>query len=508
MHRGDKRAFVTGVSLALLGTAALGAESFTVFTPGTPIRAGEVNANFSTLRSGLEGKQAKVTGSPCQAGQFVRGIGEGGAVECGVDQVGTPGGAGVASLNGKTGSLALEAGPNITIDSSQSGKLIVSGTGGGGKLPLPFSGSVNSPNPAFSVTNSGAGTALLASSPNAGGDGVSGISLGGAGVRAYSESGYGVSAVSGGGVAGVYGEGKVSGGAGVRGVNSGGPGSSGVWGESAAGSGVRGSSASGTGVQGTSEKGYGVKGTVSVSGTGVYGENTSNAAGAGIQGRADAVNSVGVGGTSTAGTGVSGTSATGTGVRGTTAAPSDVNSVGVEGVNSGQYGYGVRGEHKGSGFGVYGTSRATGVGGESPTGIGVLGRGPTAIRAEGNAVQSLGFGGFLKAAVIVDVTKPAGGQIVRCYNSQLTGAAATTAPCGFSIESARGQWRVVFGFDTRNTFASATLTDDEGTCFAPSCPFPALSGVVYEQDSVVVVTRRTEDDYYANPDKGFTLLLF
>ena len=500
------KGFTLGLLLTPMGVAALAGESLTTFTAGTTIRAAEVNANFSALQAGLETKQNKITGSPCQAGQFVKGVGADGALSCGPDQLGTGGGAaGVSSLNGKTGSLALEAGNNIKIDSSQAGKLILSATpfsGGGGSLTLPFTGAANGTSPAFSVSNS-AGIALSGSST--GGNAVYAISGTGYGVSAYSESSFGVAGITNSGIAGVYGESKVSGAAGVRGVNSVGPGSSGVWGESTPGSGVRGSSSTGTGVLGSSEKGYGVRGTVSASGTGVYGENSSGAAGAGVQGRADAVNSVGVGGLSAAGAGVQGTSASGTGVRGT----SGGGGTGVEGSVTGTSGFGVKGTHASNGFGVYGSSPGgVGVGGESANSIAIQGTGPIAMKAVGNAVQTPGFGGWAKGMVIVDVTKPAGQQIVRCYNSQLSGAAMNTVPCGYSLESAKGQWRVIFGFDTRNTFAAATLTDEQTRCFLSSCDFPAISGVVYENDSVVVVTRNSKDYFYANPLQGFTLILY
>lgn len=498
------KSVLLGALLVPLG--ALAADTFTVFQPGTPIRAAEVNANFTILKAGVagleSGKQAKLTGNPCQAGQFVRGVGADGALSCAVDQVGTAGSAGVTSLNGKTGSLALEAGTGLKIDSAQAGKLVLSTTGAGGTLALPFTGTASGGAPAFAVTNA-AGIALSGSSTD--GNAVYAISTRGYGVSAYSESSFGVVGSTNTGSAGVYGESKTSGAAGVRGVNSVGPGSAGVWGESALGTGVRGSSAGGSGVLGTAEKGYGVKGSVSAGGTGVYGENTSGAAGAGVQGRADYVNSVGVGGLSSAGTGVQGTSASGTGVQGS----SGSGGTGVEGKVTGTNGSGVRGTHSSNGYGVYGNSPSgVGVGGESVASVGVQGTGPIAMKAVGNAVQSVGAGGWAKGMAIVDVTRPAGQQIVRCYNSQVTGAAMTTAPCGYSIESATGQWRVVFGFDTRSTFAAATLTDNQGQCFDLPCKFPAISGVLYETDSVVVVTRFAASYAYANPSQGFTLILY
>lgn len=67
---------------------------------------------------------------------------------------------------------------------------------------------------------------------------------------------------------------------------------------------------------------------------------------------------------------------------------------------------------------------------------------------------------------------------------------------------------MVFGFDTRNTFAAATLTDDQASCVQSNCPFATISGVLYENDSVMVVTRNAVDYDYANPSRGFTLILY
>lgn len=394
--------------------------------------------------------QARVEGT-CAAGSSVRTIGADGKVTCEVDDVGAGGGdAGVDSLNGETGSLVIQAGTGVKVDTSGDGKITVSATGSGGGggsgLSLPYSGSANTSDAAFAVSNT-TGIALQGSSQN--GNAIYGISTQGYGLSAYSEQSYGVVGFSGSGIAGVYGESKISGAAGVQGVNSVGPGSSGVWGESAVGMGVRGSSASGTGVQGSSEKGYGVRGTVSQGGTGVYGENTSNSAGAGVQGTANYVNSVGVNGLSSDGIGVSGSSNTNKGVIGTillnTAGPT---SVAVEGVNNGQTGIGVRGEHKGNGYGVYGTAPQVGVGGESAN-VGVKGIAPIAMQAVGNAVQSQNSGGWAKAMVVLN----GDGTIVRCYNG-VTGS--SSGGCGFSSSRAStGRYAINFGFDISSRFYSA-----------------------------------------------------
>jgi hypothetical protein len=449
--------FVAFLGISVLATTSL---PFT-FQAGQPIKADEVNANFQTLADGLnilEGtvttKQAAITTTPCGDGQFVQSIGADGTLACAIDQIGSAGSSGVSSLNGKTGSLAIEGGDGVTVETSEDGKVTISaGVSAGGTLEaqaviaLPSSGTINSPNPAFSITNNG-GIALSGSSPT--GIGVYAFSGNtGYGVSAYSEKNYGVLATTNTGLAGVYGVGKANGGTGVRGTNNAGPGSSGVWGDSALGSGVRGGTTSGTGVLGNSNTGYGVRGLVSQAGTGVYGENTSNSAGAGVQGRANYVNSVGVNGLSNNGTGVSGSSNTNKGVVGTILSTSaGPTSVAVEGVNNGTTGYGVRGEHKGNGYGVYGTAPQVGVGGESAN-VGVKGIAPIAMQAVGNAVQTSNSGGWAKAMVVLNSDS----TIARCYNG-VTGS--SSGSCGFtSSRIADGYYTINFGFDISTRFYSA-----------------------------------------------------
>lgn len=502
-----------GALAVLLGLPVLATVKLPhVFSPNTPIKSAEVNADFKALTDSVNtletSKQAKLTGSPCAAGQLVRGVEAGGKLECAVDQIGSSGSAGVSSLNGKTGSLVIQAGSGVKVDTAEGGKITVSatGSGSGGGVSLPYSGSTDTNDPAFSVSNT-TGIALKGSSQD--GNAVYGISTTGYGLSAYSEKSYGVVGFTSSGIAGVYGESKVSGAAGVQGVNSVGPGSMGVWGQSDGGIGVRGSSTSGTGMQGSSESGYGVKGLVSKSGTGVYGENTGNSVGAGVQGRADYVNAVGVKGTSTAGTGVSAASSTGTAIHASVTNPDDdASSVALEAVNEGQYGYGVRGVHQGSGYGVYGNSPSgAGVGGESANGIGVYGKGPTAMKADGNAVQSLGSGGWVKAMVVVNED----GSIARCFNSQATGALRNSGGCGFETSTnGTGQRIVDFGFDVSQRFAILTTNFCSGQ--------PPCTGFIDDNSSFVnsYPTMIDVETYYGSASSRageytntrFTLIIF
>jgi len=113
------------------------------------------------------------------------------------------------------------------------------------------------------------------------------------------------------------------------------------------------------------------------------------------------------------------------------------------------------------GRGVFGlASGATGVGviGESSgtSGIGVVGKdlsgGGLAFSATGHAQQSRASGGWAKALVGVSAGSPPY-HISRCYNSTLTGSAATTPPCGFNFtEFAYAQYDIDFGFEVDDRF--------------------------------------------------------
>jgi hypothetical protein len=212
---------------------------------------------------------------------------------------------------------------------------------------------------------------------------------------------------------------------------------------------------------------------------GVTGENSS--AGYGVLGTATGIAGQGVWGESF-GT-LSNTDGTGPdGVHGVS--HSNLGS-GVAGINTvsggiGTYGqgiaYGVYGAAASNGLllplgtGVYGSSfGGTGVAGESSTGAGVSGTGGTGVSgssttgnafvANGNVSQNRDGGGWVKAmAFVVAATPPY--SILRCFNSALTGAAATTPPCGINFtEDPRGigYWNFDFGFDVHDRFISASL---------------------------------------------------
>jgi hypothetical protein len=97
-----------------------------------------------------------------------------------------------------------------------------------------------------------------------------------------------------------------------------------------------------------------------------------------------------------------------------------------------------------------------GIGTNSPTAtLDVQGN----LNIQGNAVQPVAGAGFVKAMMSVNALNPPY-QILNCYNSTLTGAAATTPPCGINFTedvNGIGFWDLDPGFEVDNRFFSATL---------------------------------------------------
>ena len=122
---------VVSVVLVLGGLVVTGQVTMNTFTAGEVISSEDVNQNFQSLSTGLEGKQNRVEGV-CSEGSSVRAINADGTVECEVDNVGEAGSSGVASVNGKTDAVVIEGGSNVTVDDSQGGKITINASGGGG----------------------------------------------------------------------------------------------------------------------------------------------------------------------------------------------------------------------------------------------------------------------------------------------------------------------------------------------------------------------------------------
>ena len=150
--------------------------------------------------------------------------------------------------------------------------------------------------------------------------------------------------------------------------------------------------------------------------------------------------------TAVSGAGVFGESSQFNGVRGVAHNP---NHGGVVGVNDA------------GGTAVYGTGNI-GVHGDSqnPAAYGGYFRntgGGTAVHAEGNATQARDKGGWVKAMAYIDPFLPADQYVVRCYNSQVNGPAASTPNCGFTVTRFNpGYYRINFGFNVADRFISLT----------------------------------------------------
>jgi hypothetical protein len=131
-------------------------------------------------------------------------------------------------------------------------------------------------------------------------------------------------------------------------------------------------------------------------------------------------------------------SATSGGSYGVWARTSDVTGAGVKGTNNGGTG----------GVGVYGTGD-----------IGVYGIGTSyGFQTDSNVLQARTAGGWVKGMVFVNGAQPSY-SIIRCFNSTLSGAAATTPPCGFGLAEVYGPgaFDVDFGFEVDDRFLSASV---------------------------------------------------
>ena len=146
-----------------------------------------------------------------------------------------------------------------------------------------------------------------------------------------------------------------------------------------------------------------------------------------------------------------------------------VASVGVEAYSPN--GVGVYGESDGSqggDNGVQGNSYApggSGVAGFASSGIGVYGNGPTGVFGTGtvgfatdsNVQQARSAGGWVKAMVYVNAEQ-APYTITRCFNSTLTGSAATTPPCGIALHEVQpGDFELNFNFQVNDRFFATTI---------------------------------------------------
>ncbi len=120
---------------------------------------------------------------------------------------------------------------------------------------------------------------------------------------------------------------------------------------------------------------------------------------------------------------------------------------GVQGTTLAGPGSGVAGFNASGGIGVYGQG-----------GTGVYGRGTNfGFATDSNVQQARGAGGWVKAMVYLNGLN-APYKIVECFNSALSGAAASTPPCGLNLEEvAPGEFTIDFGFEIDDRFFLGTL---------------------------------------------------
>jgi hypothetical protein len=79
------------------------------------------------------------------------------------------------------------------------------------------------------------------------------------------------------------------------------------------------------------------------------------------------------------------------------------------------------------------------------------------LDSSGNAFQPLAANGMAKAMLVYDPFSGGSGSFLHCFNSALSGAAATTPPCGFSIiDKFTGDYIFDLGFEIDNRFLAAT----------------------------------------------------
>jgi hypothetical protein len=128
------------------------------------------------------------------------------------------------------------------------------------------------------------------------------------------------------------------------------------------------------------------------------------------------------------------------------------------------------------------------------------------LDSAGNALQPLTAGGMAKAMVFVN---PEEAGIVNCFNSTLSGAAATTAPCGFTFTRvSEGSYTIDFGFKVDDRFLSATQANSIltiGVCtdtVAFGCPLPGATPNKVE----ISISNITDDG--AADDSTFWLLVY
>lgn len=291
--KGSIKYFFLGAFMVATGLWVWAVDIPNTFAPNTPIKAAEVNANFSSLKAAIESLKvgglvlpAKLEGTNPNTGSALltvstKGIG---SAIYGISNDPTSAAAGVQGDTSSPGGFGVYG--LARVDGSGTGVYGQGGIGVWGKTTAQTTKGYG----VYGESSSGAGYGVF-------GKAISGT----AGVHGETSNANG---------SGVEGKADGNNAAGVFGVNPSGPG---VWGRSTNSSGVYGESTSGIGAYGKSGSESGVYGLTNTGRAGVLGINTANVNGSGVEGRGNGTNAAGVFGVNPTGPGVWGRSTSGIG---------------------------------------------------------------------------------------------------------------------------------------------------------------------------------------------------
>jgi hypothetical protein len=128
------------------------------------------------------------------------------------------------------------------------------------------------------------------------------------------------------------------------------------------------------------------------------------------------------------------------------------------------------------------------------------------LHAYNNAEQARDKGGWVKAMAQIDPFLAAGSKIVRCFNSQLSGSAATAPPCGLTFaQITQGQYNINFGTKIDDRFFSITPIV-EGVGSQQVGIVPVINPAFPNQNTLWASMKHNYDDFYA--DSRFYVIVY